>query len=348
MRGHRSGSVVPVALRWAERVLVVVGCLLLAVSALFLADAALSQRAARQSLQAMARINRPTPAKPAAAPDPGLPPLVDVRRGSPIAELSISRLGLSTIVLQGSDAKTLLRGPGHLEKTALPGEIGNAVIAGHRDSFFRPLRDVRIGDDVTVETPRARFHYRVTSTRVVDPHDVSVLRPTQQATLTLITCYPFWVLGRAPDRFIVRAVRTDAPGSDHSVEESGTPESVEPGALAPGPAAFVDGKARPVVGDEALVRRAVEQFRLAYNARLASHDEGSPLGLQACEVAIENDRATATCKNASPARRFEADVRTFTFARVDDGWAIRSIVIGPETGAARESASSPEESADRD
>jgi LPXTG-site transpeptidase (sortase) family protein len=89
----------------------------------------------------------------------------------------------------------------------VPGEGGNAVFAGHRDSFFRPLRHVRVGDDVFVDTSDGRFHYRVASTHVVGPRDLSVVAPTDEEVLTLITCYPFWLIGNAPDRFVVRATR---------------------------------------------------------------------------------------------------------------------------------------------
>jgi sortase A len=85
------------------------------------------------------------------------------------------------------------------------------VIAGHRDTFFRPLRHVKAGDEIVVDTPQARFQYRVTSLHIVHPQDVSVLEPTGDPVLTLITCYPFWVLGPAPDRFVVRAIRVFGP-----------------------------------------------------------------------------------------------------------------------------------------
>ncbi|MBI4266611.1 MAG: class D sortase [Acidobacteria bacterium] len=119
---------------------------------------------------------------------------------------------LSAVVLHGSDAQTLRRAPGHLENTALPGESGNVVIAGHRDSFFWPLRNVQLGDDIFLETADRRFHYRVTSVRVVSPRDVHVLAPTDTPMLTLITCYPFWVFGNAPDRFVVRAAAVQGSG----------------------------------------------------------------------------------------------------------------------------------------
>ncbi len=201
--------------QWAARLLFVAGLGLLAWSALTVADALMTQRYARRALAAASHAAAPA-AVPAPAGRTGVPrPAPVAARGSPVAVLSIPRLDMSTAVLHGADEQTLRRGPGHLENTALPGAPGNMVIAGHRDTFFRPLRDIRRGDDIVVDTAGARYHYRVTSLSIVNPRDVSVLDATAAATLTLITCYPFWVFGDAPDRFIVRAVRVD--------EEAGPP-----------------------------------------------------------------------------------------------------------------------------
>jgi sortase A len=129
--------------------------------------------------------------------------------GTPLAELSIPRIGLSVVVLQGSDEHTLRQGVGHIESTPLPGESGNVGIAGHRDSFFRPLRNVQVGDDIMLETPAGNVHYRVSSYRIVSPSEVSVIHPTRDPVLTLVTCYPFYFVGAAPDRFVVRASLVD-------------------------------------------------------------------------------------------------------------------------------------------
>src|SRR5262249_38782518 len=117
--------------------------------------------------------------------------------GTPLAELSIPRIGLSVVVLQGSDEHTLRQGVGHIESTPLPGESGNVGIAGHRDSFFRPLRNVQIGDDIMLETPAGNVHYRVSSYRIVSPTEISVIHPTSDPVLTLVTCYPFYFVGAA-------------------------------------------------------------------------------------------------------------------------------------------------------
>lgn len=125
----------------------------------------------------------------------------------PVAVLSIKRIGLEVPVLQGTDDWTLNRAVGVIEDTPLPGSPGNSGIAGHRDSFFRVLKDVVTGDLMTVETARATETYRIERIWIVDPTDVSVLDPTESPSITLVTCYPFYFVGSAPQRYIVRAVR---------------------------------------------------------------------------------------------------------------------------------------------
>jgi sortase A len=147
-----------------------------------------------------------------AGPDaPAEPAPVD---GGPIGEIRIARLGLTAIVVQGDSAAILRRAVGHLVETALPGESGNVVLAGHRDTFFRPLKQVLVGDVITLKTRHGDFTYLVESTAVVPPTAVQVLRPTGGRTLTLITCYPFTYVGSAPNRFIVRARETQGSRSD--------------------------------------------------------------------------------------------------------------------------------------
>jgi sortase A len=127
------------------------------------------------------------------------------RTGSLVGRLEIPRIHLSAIVLEGGDDKTLDRGVGRVATTAEPGEAGNVVLGGHRDTFFRPLRGIRQGDRITVTTPSGRFRYRVDWTRVVDPDETDLLKPTPVPALTLVTCYPFRYVGSAPQRCIVRA-----------------------------------------------------------------------------------------------------------------------------------------------
>ena len=127
-----------------------------------------------------------------------------------LAILDIPRLNLSTPVLSGDDAVTLDVAVGHLPDTPLPWEVGNSALAAHRDGLFRPLRDIRVGDGVRLRTQRGDFTYRVRETKIVMPDDLSVLAPTDDHTLTLITCYPFNFVGNAPKRFIVHADRVIA------------------------------------------------------------------------------------------------------------------------------------------
>jgi sortase A len=127
--------------------------------------------------------------------------------GGLIGCIEIPRLGVSAIVMEGTGSTTLRRAVGHISGTALPGRPGNVAISGHRDTFFRPLRNIRQNDIITLTTLLGEFRYRVVSTQVVDSSDVTVLDPTGKEILTLVTCYPFYFVGAAPDRFIVSAER---------------------------------------------------------------------------------------------------------------------------------------------
>ena len=136
-----------------------------------------------------------------------------IQSGSaPLAVLRIKRIGVEAAVLEGTDDWTLNRAVGHIEDTALPGAVGNSGIAGHRDGFFRALKDIADGDALEIETQRGVDNYRVERIWIVDPDDVSVLDPTPSPSVTLVTCYPFYYIGSAPQRFIVRAVRIESSG----------------------------------------------------------------------------------------------------------------------------------------
>jgi sortase A len=128
-------------------------------------------------------------------------------KGELVGRIEVRRLGLSVIVAEGTDEATLRRAAGHIEGTQLPGPSGNVGIAGHRDTLFRPLRNIRNDDVITFTTLQGVFRYRVVSTKVVSPYDVAVLNPDNHEILTLVTCFPFYFVGSAPDRFIVRAER---------------------------------------------------------------------------------------------------------------------------------------------
>ncbi len=126
-----------------------------------------------------------------------------------IGRMEVPRLGVSVFVMEGTSRTTLRRAVGHIAGTALPGKPGNVGISGHRDTFFRPLRNMRPNDVITFTTLLGEYSYRVVSTKIVDPSDVEVLDQSAGQILTLVTCYPFYFVGPAPNRFIVRAERVD-------------------------------------------------------------------------------------------------------------------------------------------
>jgi sortase A len=169
-----------------------------------------SQAAENRRLEEALRSNRRRP-----VPVPA--PRESSRRaaGSLVGRLEIPRLQLSAIVLEGSDTRTLSRGVGRIPETADPGQDGNVVLSAHRDTFFRPLRQIRAGDRVTLQTAIGSYRYVVEWTAVVNPSDTASLKATPDRSLTLVTCYPFRYVGPAPQRFIVRA-RQVAPGANNS------------------------------------------------------------------------------------------------------------------------------------
>ena len=124
---------------------------------------------------------------------------------SVLGRMEISSIGLAVMVQEGTASGTLRHAVGHIQGTALPGEQGNMAIAGHRDTFFRPLRNIHKDDEITLTTLSGAFHYRVESITVVEPEDTKVLDNSGESILTLVTCYPFYFVGPAPKRFIVRA-----------------------------------------------------------------------------------------------------------------------------------------------
>jgi sortase A len=182
------------ALLWSQRALFAGAILLFAYVGFVVADAWFFQR--RESSH-FGRLRERRVAVPIA---------LTSQRGL-IGRLEIQRLGLSVMVTEGDDHRTLRRAVGHIPGTALPGQIGNIALTGHRDTFFRPLRNIRIDDIVTLSTLQGEYRYRVLATQVVSPDHVSVLDPGRNEILTLITCHPFYFVGAAPNRFIVRAER---------------------------------------------------------------------------------------------------------------------------------------------
>ena len=161
---------------------------------------------------------------PAPRPIRSALPVPPAREGEAIGRLQIARLGLDLVVFEGTSTPTLRKGPGHVTDSVRPaaGSRGNCVITGHRDSFFRRLAGARAGDVVRLQGPNGFETYRLQERRVVRPRDVSVLAPTAEPRLTLITCYPFGWVGAAPDRLVWTAV---------PVEPTAAPEDALRGAL---------------------------------------------------------------------------------------------------------------------
>jgi sortase A len=185
---------------WIAWTLIAGGLISLAKVGLDAARAAVYQRQYRSALHEAAQSQPSLVAGTAASPSPG----------QPIGWLEIPRIRVSAAVVHGDSEALLKTAIGHLPNTPLPWSGGNSALAGHRDTFFRPLRDVRLGDTVRLKTPAGQLEYRVRETFIVDPEDVWVLESTPAPMLTLITCFPFDFVGKAPRRFIVRAERTDA------------------------------------------------------------------------------------------------------------------------------------------
>jgi sortase A len=174
----------------------------------FVAARAWRYQTATHSVAVQVPVTTPSADAGRPADGPSVPPS-DLPIGDPIGRIEVPRLHLSAVVANGDDDGTLRVAIGHLPDTPMPWEQGNSALAGHRDTFFRGLRGIRVGDDMRVLTPYGDFTYQVKRTVIVMPDDLSVLAPTPQATLTLVTCYPFSYIGHAPKRFIVQAERVD-------------------------------------------------------------------------------------------------------------------------------------------
>lgn len=185
-------------LRWSRNVFLIIGLLALSYVGFALLDARLYQaEQARRFERALKETNLARAESPAIA----------VSEGSPLGRIEISAVGLTAMVLEGADEGTLRRAVGHIRGTPLPGQRGNVALAGHRDTFFRGLRKIRVNDEITLTTLSGSYRYRVDSTKVVKPEETEVLEDYGDDILTLVTCYPFNFVGLAPSRFIVRAHR---------------------------------------------------------------------------------------------------------------------------------------------
>jgi sortase A len=216
---------------WIERLLLASGLLLLAIYGAAMFDRTVRSRAALENfatLESAAASHSPNPAEdtdPSPEPD-SLQDFdssqVDVglwssqraeayqraiarQSNEPVAVLRIAKIRLEVAVFEGTDELTLNRGVGRIRGTAHSGESGNIGIAGHRDGFFRGLKDVAVGDAIELKTPTGAGTYVIDQIQLVAPENIEVLRPQSEPSLTLVTCYPFYFIGSAPKRYIVKA-----------------------------------------------------------------------------------------------------------------------------------------------
>jgi len=204
--------------RWSRRLFFAIGVLVLSYVGFVLLDARLFQAAQSRQFQMELNGSKPSVGGNDDLHRSSLPPDVTGADGmgadildtagageSLLGRIEVSTIGLTAMILEGTDARTLRRAVGHIPGTSLPGRQGNVVITGHRDTFFRPLRNISKDDEITLTTLSGAYRYRVDSTEVVAAEDTEVLAATDDAVLTLVTCYPFYYVGPAPRRFIVRA-----------------------------------------------------------------------------------------------------------------------------------------------
>jgi len=202
-------------LRWSRYFFLTIGIVMLGYCGFMLLDAKLFQSYQSWRFQQAVQVSQPPASSVAllSAPvdasfEPAERKTIPGREGAALGRIEISRIGLSAMIMEGIDDKTLRRAVGHFPGTEMPGQQGNFVIAGHRDTFFRPLRKIRLDDEITLTTLHGSYRYRVDSTRVTQPEDISPLDNSDDASMmTLVTCFPFEFVGHAPQRFVVRAHR---------------------------------------------------------------------------------------------------------------------------------------------
>ena len=197
-------------LRWTQGALLTCAIPLLAYCGLELVDSWSFQTAGDAQLEHLLRERSAASAGWSNAPAPLAEPVIQVEPviRNLLGRMEIPRLELSVMVVEGTSRTDLRRAAGHIAGTSLPGTPGNVGIAGHRDRCFRSLRNIRRDDKIVLTTTLGEYHYRVVSTAIVSPTDIEVLDAGNGERLTLITCFPFYFVGDAPERFVVRAERT--------------------------------------------------------------------------------------------------------------------------------------------
>jgi sortase A len=185
-------------IRWTRRLLFIAGGLAVSYVALTLLYARLYQQEAGDALEAQIHAEEQHKAAPSST---------TIKEGDVLGRIEIPRIGVSVAVLQGTTSQTLRLGVGHIEGTALPGQPGNIGIAGHRDTYFRDLKDIRRNDEILLQTAIGIDRYEVDWLQITAPSDGAILASTTGSALTLVTCYPFHYIGSAPERYVVHAHR---------------------------------------------------------------------------------------------------------------------------------------------
>jgi sortase A len=191
----------PRFLLWLRNAFFAAGVLALGYSGFVMLDTKLYQAAQALSFQQQLESVRPASARTGGSGNLPVTPAPTATLG----RIEIARIGIEAMILEGTDERTLRRAVGHFPGSALPGQPGNVAIAGHRDTFFRALRSVQPEDEITLTTLNGAYRYLVDSAQIVAPEDTQVLDDSGGKMLTLVTCYPFYFVGPAPKRFIVRA-----------------------------------------------------------------------------------------------------------------------------------------------
>lgn len=181
---------------WTRRVLFAIGALAFSYVAFVLLQARLYQQSANNILEQEIHAEGRHQANPSQG---------TAQQGDILGRIEIPRLGMKVAILEGTTSQILQLGVGHIAGTALPGELGNIAIAGHRDTFFRALKDIRTHDEIQIQTATDLSRYEVDGVEIVDPANIAVLAPSSDSALTLVTCYPFHFIGAAPKRFVVHA-----------------------------------------------------------------------------------------------------------------------------------------------
>jgi sortase A len=232
--------------------LILAGIVLLAIGGWTVYTGIRSQRKAEEIWTRRERAPIPVP-----APKPP-----SYSRGDFIGRLTIPRLNAEMFLIEGTMKEELLQGPGHLEGTALPGRRGNCVIAGHRDTHFRILKDIEEGDEIVVESAGERHRYQVTQTRVVYPTNTKLIQARPDTALTLVTCFPFYYVGPAPKRFVVQAEKVGASAVLRPPADDPENQAQQEAQQQAGHQREIKGSVAAAINDVA--RKAAEAYRQAF------------------------------------------------------------------------------------